>query len=188
LCFLYKFHVLFTDSYLLFQVAILPNRIASKASGHVDPDINTIIKVRYQSIDRSLHRVCDKCPGIWRSANLLTTNGDLIMIKHLIRLTFGLGLVAVFSLSTAIAAPVVMTDAQMDQVVAGVGRAGGADGTPQGQTAGAGEAGWGVGPSDGHGLLSAGFCDTCTTFPDDLATNGHSAVLVIVPGPKGIAP
>ena len=41
------------------------------------------------------------------------------MKKYLISSTFGLGLVAVFSLSTAVAAPIVMTDAQMDMVIAG---------------------------------------------------------------------
>jgi len=62
-----------------------------------------------------------------------------------------------------------LTDEQSEKLVGGVGRG---DIGP-----GAGINGWGVGPSAGHGLISAGF-----TAPGVL--NPNSAVRVTNPGPK----
>ena len=62
-----------------------------------------------------------------------------------------------------------LSDKQTEKVVGGVGRG---DEGP-----GAGINGWGVGPSAGHGLKSAGF-----EAPGVL--NQHSKVRVTNPGPK----
>ena len=73
-----------------------------------------------------------------------------------------------------------LSDEQAEKVVGGAGAIIAGVGSP---VAGAGVNGWGVGPSAGHGLGSAGF-----TPPGVMKTVGANDLTVRTPGPKGERP